>query len=1223
MAEKYSFKVLKKKIEKVDAMLKELDPSDEKHRKMGKKREQYMSQLKETPEWETEGALIERKERLMREAKRLRQAARETEEKRHKREEAEENERSKNLGAREEARRMIREKREKEEARRKAEKEAKVKAEEEARKAEEEARKAKEARFREREERERREIQEREERERREVQERERQAIEEQERRVREKREKEERERREKQEGERRAREEQERREREEVERLAKEKQDRLEREQAEQAAKEEKERHEREQAEQAAKEGQERREREEADRLAQEEQERLEREQAEQAAKEGQQQREREEVERLAKEEQERLEREQTEQAAKEEQQRIEHEEAERLAKEEQEKLERKHVEPDPVEEQAKTQQNNEEELEAEEDAPEVAIEAGEDLIGDEQRTVDVEEQIMTEEVVEAEGDDIEVDAQDVSDGQVANEMVDTPEAADDEALVKDDGNLEQPEIAVEEVGVDNIQVEDEQEKKSAKEAPETQAEEPARPARPPMTGMGGMLAEIALKKKKMDATREPVKELAPRTLAPIVETKQTDSESPATALDKPEVRVTSRATGKEVLSEQFLAARQSILSLPRSENTKKILQELSATEGYHKKLEKHLNQNGIPIPSDIPYEVCKDKLASITEKMRNLHTTEQDPYLLEKKYFELEKQMAKYSTAMMLTDQWAEEQRRLAEEWEEAVKADNLIAIKQVRSHLPVNVRSMTEVELTTQPSPNGKILPKQFAKKFHRTNVLQLLRVNPEDIEKMHPSFFDNMRTTGLTLTERRALYEHMKGIGARWEAMKVDKNVERKWMWHDALKTKFKELRTAYDKHVTEYGPADAHPVAKRNDPAGGGCPLLGNQCPVKADRVLDYSEDYGYTMEAEYESSGSQKSSATKSVASNQKAEAHDLSKKKVDDEEIMALLREQLNLEDTESEADKRFLRELLHAEKRTRLLEKSLAQAGIEVPEDEIPYAEAKAKAEELTNEIIVIAGKMGSSDMKEMALLEKEYATLSSELDKYNNAMMLTKEWAAEQMEKERLWEERVRPGNQNALRMIRRHMPVNIQDMSEEALIKETTPNSKKLPQKIARKFKRTNILLLLRMDPSAIEPMHPSSLESMRTTGLTLLERRALHEHLKDLGTKWKASSKEKMAERKWMWHESLRSNFRGLVDKYDEHVEKYGPPENHPYAKRGDPIGGGCPLLGNQCPVKADLAADYSDDYGFPEDAEYRTDSVAKSNLVTMEDIKKRREEEDA
>jgi hypothetical protein len=1161
MSEKYSFKVLRKKIEKVDAMLKELDPSDEKHRKMGKKREQYMQQLRETPEWETEGALIEKRERLLRETKRLRQAA---DQGRHKIEE--------NSGAREEARRMMREKRETEEARRKAEKEAKLKAEEE-------ARKAKEARFREREERERREKQESE-----------RRAIEEQERREREKREKQEKERHEKQERERRAREEQERREREEAERLAKEEQERLEREQAEQAAKEEKERHGREQAEQAA--------------------------------KEGQQRREREEAERLAKEEQERLEREQAEQAAKEDQERIEHEDAERLAKEEQEKPEREKVESvveekpvpapvAPVEEQAKIQQNNEERLEAEEDAPEVAIEAGEYPIGDEEKTV--EEQIIMEEIVEAEGDDIEVDAQDESNGPVAIEMVDTPEATDDEAPVKDDDNLEQPGKSVEEVGVDNIQVEDEQEQESAKEAP-----------RAPMTGMGGLFAEIGLKKKEMDATREPVEEKTPRTLAPTVETKQTDSESPATALDKPEVRVTSRATGKEVLSKEFLAARQSVLSLPRSENTKKILQELSATEGYHKKLEKHLNQNGIPIPADIPYEVCKDKLASITEKMRNLQTTEQDPYMLEKKYFELEKQMAKYSTAMMLTDQWAEEQRRLAEEWEEAVKVDNLIAIKQVRSHMPVNVRSMTEVALTTEPSPSGKILPKQFAKKFKRTNVLQLLRVNPEDIEKMHPNYFEGMRTTGLTLTERRALYEHMKGIGARWEAMKVDKNVERKWMWHDALKAKFKELRTAYDKHVTEYGPPDDHPVAKRNDPEGGGCPLLGNQCPVKADRVLDYSEDYGYTMEAEYESSGSQKSSESKSVAPNQKAEAHDLSKKKVDDEEIMALLRERLNLKDAESEADKKFLRELLHAEKRTRLLEKSLAQAGIEVPEDDIPYAEAKAKAEELTGQIKVIAGKMGStSDMKEMALLEKEYVTLSSELDKYNNAMMLTKEWAAEEMEKERTWEERVRPENQNALRMIRRHMPVNIRDMSEESLIKETTPNSKKLPQKIARKFKRTNILLLLRMDPSAIEPMHPSSLESMRTTGLALPERRALHEHLKDLGTRWKASSKDKMAERKWMWHESLRSKFRELVDKYDEHVEKYGPPENHPYAKRGDPTGGGCPLLGNQCPVKADLAVDYSDDYGFPEDAEYRTDSVAKSNLVTMEDIKKRREEEEA
>lgn len=1165
MSEKYSFKVLRKKIEKVDAMLKDLDPSGEKHGKMEKKRAQYMKQLKETPEWETEGGLIEKKERLMREAKRLREAANQAEQKRHQLDEDEANERKKKSDAREEARRMMREKKEKEEARRKAEKEAKLKAQEE-------EKKAKEARFREREERERRE----------------------------------------KEEGERRAREEQERREREELE-------------------KQETEKREKEERERRAKEEQERREREEEERLAREEQGRIEREQAEQVAKEARERFERDEAERLAKEEQESHNREQEEMAATEERKRIERAEADHLAAAEQEVFEGE------KEEEAGTSENSEEARSREErekgkqqhNEAEPEDEDNDAKTGTEEAYDGIRQIQEIAEIGSIAGGAVEMDRKDpvgmgiqgVDDEALAVRLEDLPKIARNETQANDEQNLEQQ---ANEQGSDTAEHEDNQEPDSAPEVSQTAHVEAQRsPPRSPMGGMGGLFVEIGHKKKEMDSARKPIEEKTTSKLKAIVETKQTNAGIPTIATsEKPKVRVTSRATGEEELSDEFISARQSVLTLPRSENTKKILQEISATEEYHKKLEKHLNQNGIPIPADIPYEVCKDKIASITEKMRNLHTAEQDPYTLEKKYFELEQQMAKYSTAIMLTDEWAKEQQRLDEEWEEAIRVDNLIAIKQVRSHMPVNVRSMTEEALTTQLSPNGKVLPKQFAKKFKRTNVLQLLRVNPDDIEKMHPSYFEGMRTTGLTLTERRAIYEHMRGIGARWQTSKADKNVERKWMWHEGLKAKFKELQTSYDKHVKEYGPANEHPYAKRADPEGGGCPLIGNQCPVKADGILDYGEDYGYTVEAEYESSGSQKSSEAKTLGSNHKSQLSDVHKKK-DDEEIMALLRECLKLDDSESEADKRFLRELFHAEKRTRLLEKSLAQAGIEIPEDEIPYAEARTKVEELTEQIKEVATKMGStSDAKQAAELEKEYIALSSELDKFKNAMMLTKEWAAEQVEKERRWEEHVKSDNQNALKMIRRHMPVDIRDMSENALCEATTPNGKKLPQKVARKFKRTNILLLLRMDPSAIEPMHPSSLESMRTTGLSLTERRALHEHLKALGAKWKALSNDKMSERKWMWHESLRSKFRDLVDRYDEHVEKYGPPDNHPYTKRGD-TSGGCPLLGNQCPIKADQSADYSEDYGYPEEAEYRTDSVAKSNLLTMEDIKKRREEDDA
>jgi hypothetical protein len=255
-------------------------------------------------------------------------------------------------------------------------------------------------------------------------------------------------------------------------------------------------------------------------------------------------------------------------------------------------------------------------------------------------------------------------------------------------------------------------------------------------------------------------------------------------------------------------------------------------------------------------------------------------------------------------------------------------------------------------------------------------------------------------------------------------------------------------------------------------------------------------------------------------------------------------------------------------------------------------------------------------------TTDSKEIAKLESEFGKLSQELDKYNNAMMLTKEWVHEQEEKERQWEASISPANYEALQKIWRHMPVNIRDLSEAVLTSAPTPNGKVLPMAMAKKFKRTNVLMLLRLDPADIEPMHPSSLDSMRTTGLTLTERRAIHEHLKDIAPKWQSMSSDKMSERKWMWHASLKGKFKEELDKFDCHVEQYGPPENHPYAKRNDPSAGGCPLLGNQCPVRADLATDYNGDYGFPDYALYMKDTVAKSNLLSMEDIERRRHEDE-
>jgi hypothetical protein len=747
-----------------------------------------------------------------------------------------------------------------------------------------------------------------------------------------------------------------------------------------------------------------------------------------------------------------------------------------------------------------------------------------------------------------------------------------------------------------------------------------------------------GGLLAAISNrggKTKPVEPIRAPPPAPAP---APVAEetpemAERRKAEEAAQAKRREELREQTRdAEAKAALeashhsagaattepSQDFLDLRS--IPEPHSENTKKILKEIESVESHQSRLEKTLKQNGIAVSEDIPYEVAKDKIAQLQEDMKALSLSGEDQKVVQQKYYKVEEELSKYITALMLTDEFAEEQRMAEENWEQSIEVDNIAALRKVRSHMPVSIRNMSEEELTTKPTPNGKMLPKAFAKKFKRSNVLQLLRVDPHDLERMHPSLIGSLRSTGLTLTERRALHEHLKDVGAMFQEMQQDPSMEKKFTWFSGLKSKFKEMVTVYDKHVHEYGPPGSHPYAKRNDPGGGGCPMIGNQCPVKADAATSYDDDYGYTQEAEYEASSSSAGGAKKAFATKAKARAS-LGGAKAKDEALMASIRERLDLPDEESAVDTKLIRELFFTEKRSASLGKQLAQNGITIAKEEIPFAVAKAKVAEITEDIKVIASKMGSTtDMKEMARLEKEYSTMSDDLEKYNNALMLTKEWALELLEKERQWEEGVRPDNQEALRKLRRHMPVNIKDLSEQDMIEGLTPNGKQLPQKIVRKFKRTNILQLVRIPPSSIDPMHPSSLEGMRSTGLTMTERRALHEHLKDLGAKWKAASNDKMSERKWMWQESLRSKYKELVDKYQQHVDQYGPPGNHPYAKaRGEP---GCPLIGKQCPLKADLDVDYSEDYGFPAEDIYNVEKVKKSNLLTVEELERRKQDDE-
>jgi hypothetical protein len=285
---------------------------------------------------------------------------------------------------------------------------------------------------------------------------------------------------------------------------------------------------------------------------------------------------------------------------------------------------------------------------------------------------------------------------------------------------------------------------------------------------------------------------------------------------------------------------------------------------------------------------------------------------------------------------------------------------------------------------------------------------------------------------------------------------------------------------------------------------------------------------------------------------------------------------------------------------------KRLLKLEKQLQQAGIAVAAD-IPYEEAKAKVEEISRRM----QEIGSADVTHpdpeiQKSLREEYYRLEQDMEKYNTALMLTDEYAAEEARKEREWEEENEEENLLALKAIRRMMPVNVKNMSEAELQNERTPNGKQIPRDVARKFKRTNVLELIRMDPSDILKNHPSLFENLRVTGLTVTERRALHMHLKGVATTWASQKGEEITKRKYEWFKTLKETFKTLVNSYNHHVEQYGPPGNHPYATRDSPDIG-CPLIGKQCPLKANAAPPYELDLGYPDGDVYMESRIQKGN----------------
>jgi hypothetical protein len=70
---------------------------------------------------------------------------------------------------------------------------------------------------------------------------------------------------------------------------------------------------------------------------------------------------------------------------------------------------------------------------------------------------------------------------------------------------------------------------------------------------------------------------------------------------------------------------------------------------------------------------------------------------------------------------------------------------------------------------------------------------------------------------------------------------------------------------------------------------------------------------------------------------------------------------------------------------------------------------------------------------------------------------------------------------------------------------------------------------------------------------------------------------------------------------MKNNLKESLEPYLRHCVQYGPSENHPYANPGV----GCPIMGKQCPVRADKENDYSGSYGYPYGDEYEVSDVKK------------------
>jgi hypothetical protein len=316
--------------------------------------------------------------------------------------------------------------------------------------------------------------------------------------------------------------------------------------------------------------------------------------------------------------------------------------------------------------------------------------------------------------------------------------------------------------------------------------------------------------------------------------------------------------------------LSIQRLRRRMTTSRKNEQREVEKLLQELQEAQTRQKRLEQQLNKAGICIAQDIPYAEAKAQVSLIAEQMQTIghsQATHPDPKVqakMRQEYFVVEQNMEKYMRALELTDEYLQEQQRLENAFDNDNIEENQRALAQIWNHMPINIRQKSVDEWLETRSPSGKYIPKPFLLKFSRTNILTLLRMNPDFIQRAHPCNLEQRRVTGLTLTERRALQAFLYPIASKWRNAK-DSLTKRKWNWYCILRQTLKDYLHSYQHHASQHGLTP-----------DGSCSCGGIKCPVKADQKLDYfQDDYSYpsnTSYPEYETACDPASSPQKRVS---------------------------------------------------------------------------------------------------------------------------------------------------------------------------------------------------------------------------------------------------------------------------------------------------------------------------------------------------------------